>query len=403
MGFRSRRSTWTKRGRQAADPGRPLQTGLQLDCRLRRALRTLFFRPRVDLVGDIEPARLTTQVGLETGRAGIQCWDRGTRSDSLAVRWHTPGVSAPSQTRKVETRDGTVLHGELWMPEGEPRFVVCISHGQAEHVSRYDQVAAELNAIGGIVFGCDHRGQGRSGGTPAHIDRFEQYSEDLLEVILDFQAHLGEGCDAKSLPWFLWGHSMGGLIALTYLLDHERDFDFKGVIVSAPLIGLVLKIGPVKQALVRFAAKVVPRMKVPSGLPPETISRDPAQVKAYVEDTRRIAPITPGWAVAMEAAAERVRRGVAQIHTPMHWYAGSGDLICDHDVTREVFTSMPAAEARGHSFQSWPGYYHELHNEPEALRKPVIESVHAWIESRIEAQNPDQNPDQDPNQDKTGQ
>lgn len=288
-----------------------------------------------------------------------------------------------SETRKVKTRDGTVLHTELWEPDGDVRFVVCIVHGQAEHVSRYDQVAAELNAIGGLVFGPDHRGQGRSGGSPSHVECFEQYTGDLLDVLRDYADHLGPERGPEAVPWFLWGHSMGGLITLTYLLDHEADVPLRGAVVSAPLIGLVVEVGPLKRFAVRALAKILPRLQVPSGLPPETISRDPEQVKAYVEDARRIAPITPGWAVAMEDAIERVQVGVAKVGLAMHWYHGSGDLVCDAEATRELFASLPDPVGNDQSFEMWPGYYHELHNEPPELRKPVIESIHRWLEARL--------------------
>ena len=118
-------------------------------------------------------------------------------------------MSDTSQTRKLVNRQGIELHSELWRPEGEPKFVVCLVHGQGEHVSRYDQVAKELNAIGGLVFGADHQGEGRSGGTPGHIERFEDHAANLLDVLQDYQKFLGPELGPDKLPWFIWAHSMG--------------------------------------------------------------------------------------------------------------------------------------------------------------------------------------------------
>ena len=61
-------------------------------------------------------------------------------------------------------RDRTRLHIEQWAPAGPPRFVVCLSHGAAEHTSRYARVAGWFGERGGLTFGHDHRGQGLSGG-----------------------------------------------------------------------------------------------------------------------------------------------------------------------------------------------------------------------------------------------
>lgn len=287
-----------------------------------------------------------------------------------------------SHSRKLQTRDGTTLHSELWEPEGEVKFVVCIVHGQGEHVSRYDQVAGELNALGGLVFGADHRGEGRSGGRPGHTERFEQYGEDLLEVLHDYQDHLGDARGPEQLPWFLWAHSMGGLITLTYLLDHERDVKLRGVVVSAPLLGLALEIGAVKEFFVRLLAKFFPRLAVPSGIDSNTICRDPEQVRRYDLDPRRVKKVTTSWILAMERAIERVEQEIRKVTLPMHWYVGTGDLICDTEATRTAFKTLPDASANDQEIEVWPGYYHELHNEPPELRAPVIAKVHEWILAR---------------------
>lgn len=297
---------------------------------------------------------------------------------------HTLGVSEPNrQTRKLKTRDGTELHTELWTPEGDAKFVLCMVHGQGEHISRYDQVARELNELGGLVFGADHRGEGRSGGRPGHVERFEHYADDLLEVLRDYAKQLGDARRPESLPWFIWAHSMGGLITLTYLLDHQRDIPLRGVVVSAPLLGLTMKVGAAKEFAVRLLAKIVPRLAVPTGIPPESISRDPEQVARYAADPRRVTKITTSWAAAMERAIARIETEARTISVPMHWYVGTGDLICDHTAAEKVFATLPDQSGNDQTLEVWPGYYHELHNEPAELRAPVIAKVHEWLNGRM--------------------
>jgi len=295
-------------------------------------------------------------------------------------------VTETSQIRKLETRDKTVLHSELWVPAREPQFVVCIVHGQGEHVSRYDQVARELNELGGLVFGADHRGEGRSGGRPGHVERFEQYGDDLLDILRNYAEHLAPAQRPDALPWFIWAHSMGGLVTLTYLLDHERDIPLRGVIVSAPLLGLTMKVGAVKEFAVRLLAKVVPRLAVPTGIPAEAISRDPEQVARYVADPRRVTKITTSWAAAMERAIARVEAEAAKLSVPMHWYVGTGDQICDHAAAQNVFATLADPARHDQSIEVWDGYFHELHNEPTELRAPVIAKVHGWITAHLDAE-----------------
>jgi alpha-beta hydrolase superfamily lysophospholipase len=282
----------------------------------------------------------------------------------------------------LETPDGTRLHVERWTPD-EVRFVVAVSHGGAEHVGRYERLARELGARGGLVFGADHRGQGRSGGPKGHVDRFETYAGDLRHVMLETAAALPESARPQAVPWFLFGHSMGGLIALVYLLDRARDVPLRGGIVSAPLLGLTMKVNPIKLAVGKLAARLVPRLTLPSGIPPESICRDAEVVRRYLADERRADVVSAGWFAAMNEAITRVSHEAAGLELPMLWYLGTGDRICDRHATERVFASMTRAEARDQTLRRFDGYYHELHNEPDDLRAPVVAMLLEWIEHRL--------------------
>jgi alpha-beta hydrolase superfamily lysophospholipase len=285
--------------------------------------------------------------------------------------------------RKVTASDGVELHVDSWSGEGPPKFVVAISHGGAEHAGRYAQLAGELVEIGGFVFGLDHRGQGRSGGVKGHTDRFETYAHDLRHVMLDVAGQGLPTARPEVLPWFLFGHSMGGLIALVYLLEHEKDVPLAGAIVSSPLLGLTMKVNPVKLAVGKLAGKLAPKLALPSGIPPEAISRDPDVVKRYLADTHRVDVVTAGFFAAMNDAIARVGREAERIELPMLWYVGTGDKICDPEATMRVFAALKGAEARDQTLRRFDGYYHELHNEPDELRRPIVDMIRGWIEAHL--------------------
>jgi alpha-beta hydrolase superfamily lysophospholipase len=287
-------------------------------------------------------------------------------------------------TRELTTRDKTRLHVESWAPDGAPRFVVCVSHGAAEHVGRYARVAEWFGERGGLTFGHDHRGQGRSGGPHGHVESFSVYASDLHEVVRSQIERLPAAARPGAVPWFLFGHSMGGLVALTYLLDHPGRHPFAGAIVSAPLLGLTMKVPPLKLKVGQLAARLLPRLTLPSGLPPTAISRDPAEVDAYVRDPRRVDKVSARWFAAMNAAVARVAADAQHLDLPMLWYVGTGDLICDPQATRRVFDTLIEPATRAQSLRSFDGYYHELHNEPELLRQPVKELLLAWVDQRLQ-------------------
>ncbi len=284
-----------------------------------------------------------------------------------------------SVSRTIPAADGTPLHLDLWLPEGKPRRVVAVAHGGAEHAGRYARLAEQLTADGALVFGPDHRGFGSSGGTRGHVERFEVYTADLRTVMKDVAA--GEA--AMELPWFLYGHSMGGLISLLYLLDHQHQAPkLQGAVFSSPLLGLAMKVNPLKLALGKVAAALAPRLALPSGIPVDAISRDPEEVARYAADPRRVDVVTAGWFAAMNAAIARVEQCVGTIELPCLWYTGTGDRIVDHTAIERVFARIDAAGERDQTLRVFPGYYHELHNEPEELRVPIYHMIRAWLAER---------------------
>lgn len=279
----------------------------------------------------------------------------------------------------IEAADGTPLFVERWVPSEAPRFVVVISHGGAEHVGRYARLAKDFVALGGLCFGPDHRGQGKSGGRPGHVESFGEYARDLRQVIETVAESLPASQRPDAIPWFVFGHSMGGLITLTYLLDHAKAVPLRGAMISSPLLEVAVKINPVKRWVGELAARVAPKLSLPTGIPPEAICRDAAEVERYKKDQRRVEVVSAKWFASMKDAAERVKAEAKTIDVPMLWYVGTGDTICSHETTLAVFQSIPDAQERGHALHCFAGYYHELHNEPTGLREPVIEMLESWL------------------------
>lgn len=282
---------------------------------------------------------------------------------------------------EVQTPDGTKLHVDRWTPDGEVTRVVVLVHGALEHAGRYGELAEVLGADGALVFGPDHRGQGLSEGPRGHTDRFEDHAADLRHVIEDTAAGLPEGQRPDAIPWLLFGHSMGGLISWVYLLDHEKAVPLAGAVLSAPLLEVAAELSGIERFGVNVLSKLAPRMGLPKSLPAETICRDPEEVARYAADPRRATKVTAGWAKAVEAAHARVVAEAKDVELPMLVYVGTGDQVVKVPPIVDVMEGLPDAEARDQTLRTFEGYYHELHNEPAQLRKPILEMVRAWIDA----------------------
>ncbi|MEZ4449536.1 MAG: alpha/beta hydrolase [Nannocystaceae bacterium] len=285
---------------------------------------------------------------------------------------------------EITTRSGVRLHVERWSPPpGRPiRFVVVLSHGAAEHVGRYDQLAGWLVDQGGLVFGADHRGQGLSGGPAGHVDRFSDYCDDLDEVIAAACHTLPPAALPDEARWFLYGQGMGGLVVLTYLLLRGDDHPFAGAIVSAPLLGLAAPVPAYRRRLAAILGRIWPRLRLPTGLPVDALSRERRVVAAFRADRRRVDKVSARWFKAMHEAAARARADAPSLTLPMLWMVGGADRICDPEATRAVFDALPAAADHDQTMKIFDGYFHELHHEPELLQRPVRDLVVGWIQRR---------------------
>jgi alpha-beta hydrolase superfamily lysophospholipase len=282
-------------------------------------------------------------------------------------------------TQKVKASDGTELHVEMWTPEGAPKFAVLLAHGLAEHMGRYDQVARELNGYGALVFGPDHRGQGRSGGLGGHVEHFDDHTSDLKDVCKAIAASLPKEQQPDSIPWFLVAHSTGALIGLLFLHDHAPSIPIRGAVLSAPLLEPAVQVNPLKVLAGKLAVHIAPKLRMDTGIPEEHISRDPEQVRLYKNDPRRVKVVSTKWFEAMNNARARAMEVIPSLTLPMLWYYGAGDKIVSPSAVASGFARLKNPGGNDQQLKRFEGYFHELHNEPAELRKPVIEMIGQWL------------------------
>ena len=108
--------------------------------------------------------------------------------------------------------------------------------------------ASQLADAGIDAHGFDLRGFGGSGGQRASIDRWSQLHDDLEERLV------GVRSIAPSRPLVLFGHSLGGLISLGYVLDGRARPDL--LVLSAPAISARIPLW--QRALVSTLRRVRP-------------------------------------------------------------------------------------------------------------------------------------------------
>lgn len=265
-----------------------------------------------------------------------------------------------------DSRDGLKLYARGWEPKGQPKAVICLVHGLGEHVGRYDHVGAALTQAGYTLLGSDLRGHGKSGGPRGHSPSLEAFMNDL-DLLLEQARDRHPG-----LPCFLYGHSLGGLLALAYV--KARKPALAGVVVTGAGLRSPLQEQKIKVMLARILGSVMPTLTLPSGLDPGTISRDPQVVEAYVHDPLVHDRTSTGFGKAALQAVDVAFAGAADFPLPLLIMHGAADRLT-YPRGSEEFARLVR---RGAKLKLWDGLSHEIHNEPE--QGEVLKFMIDWLD-----------------------
>lgn len=272
------------------------------------------------------------------------------------------------------TRDGRSLARNSWLPEGPTRATFVIVHGFGEHSGRYPAFVDALPRHGIAVHGFDLRGHGRSPGRRGHIERWSDYRDDLSAFLDAVDAEAGGS------PVFLFGHSMGGLIVLEWLVHEATAAGGRsrvaGAILGAPAL-VPLEVGRRWQL---WASRALSRawpsfsMDVPLG----PVSRDAAVISATRADPLNHRRASARWATEALAAIRRAQEGAHRVTVPLLVVHGGADRLVDVAGSRWLIDTVASADRE---LRVYPDAYHEIHNDlgREALTADVV----AWLERHL--------------------
>jgi alpha-beta hydrolase superfamily lysophospholipase len=263
------------------------------------------------------------------------------------------------------TPDGLDLYLQDWRPETQAKAVLAIVHGFGEHSGRYKNVVDYFVPRGYTVSSFDLRGHGRSPGARGAIKSWSEYREDVRA----FLRTVTEQEPGK--PLFLYGHSLGGEIVLDYALHYPEGL--RGVIASGPLLGPP-GVSPLLQQISRIMSKIAPAMAMDSKLDATLISRNPAVVKAYVEDplVHSIATARLGTEISNTAAWIQAHAG--DLRLPLLILHGQNDRLVNPEDSRRFFQNVTVADKQRIEY---PGGFHEPHNDTDYPK--VMADIERWV------------------------
>ena len=306
--------------------------------------------------------------------------------------------------RTVPSATGAELNLYVAEPQGPARGVVQVNHGLAEHAARYARFARFLAARGFATYAHDHRGHGHTTAPGAPVGSFGQGGGEA--VIADVAAiHEAITAERPDLPVIVFGHSMGSLIALNFVLKHSARIAGAAVWNGNFTAGLAGHAARAVLSWERFRlgsdvpSRILPRLtfdtwakKASDGRTPfDWLSRDHAEVDRYVAD-----PLC-GWnasvgmwlaifdfifAGANDGNFARVRRDL-----PVNLVGGGGDPESDFgEAVARLASRMKRMGFSNLVSTIYPDTRHESLNELN--RDLIMEDFAAWAERVVESAGP---------------
>jgi len=269
-----------------------------------------------------------------------------------------------------KTNNGLNLFEQSWLPEKEPKAVVIIVHGYAEHSGRYQNTAEYLANHGYAVETFDLRSHGKSDGKNTFIRSFDLFLEDLDL----FLKRVGERHPGKKI--FLLGHSMGGLIVSLFTVTRQPELS--GLILSGAAVKISDDISPLLVKLSSVIGKIFPKLPTIK-LDSSAISHDPEIVKKYDNDPlcyRGGIPARTG--AEINQATKIIQQQMEAIRLPLLILHGGADRLADPEGSKQLYER---AESKDKTLKLYDGFYHEVMNELGKER--VLGDIVEWLEGHL--------------------
>jgi alpha-beta hydrolase superfamily lysophospholipase len=283
---------------------------------------------------------------------------------------------------RFDGAEGAEIAGFRWSDDTvTPHAVLQVAHGMGEHARRYQAPLAPLIAAGWVVYADDHRAHGLTASGPEAYGDFGVGGAALIIEDLRRLTSLARA-EHPDLPLILLGHSLGSFFAQGFVFEHSRAID-----------GLVLS------GTAAFGDRTRPPPKLDEiaidgearRTPFDWLSRDPAQVDAYIADPMcgfsRKPNDRDGFAELLARMKDPAEIAKIRKDLPIYVFVGDKDPINEDLKLLEPLTRRyREAGLSDLTVKVYPGGRHEMLNETN--RAEVVADLSAWLERVAEARRP---------------
>lgn len=284
--------------------------------------------------------------------------------------------------------------------DGEIRAVLQISHGIAEHIDRYEDFMVFLAENGILSVGDDHLGHGKT--YRDNTDKGFFAEKDGWNCVVDDMHGLYEQMKAAypSVPYILFGHSMGSFLTRTYMIRYPDDYDLailsgtgqqsKALITGGSLIADILCRTQGATAIGDTLNKIafgsyLDRIKNPR-TEFDWLSRDEQTVERYIADENCGFTAKNGLYRDMMHGLKFITNpdNLARMNKskPVYFMSGEEDPVGDYGKgVEKAYKAFCDAGCQDVTIRLYPDGRHEMLNEIN--RDAVYQDILSWINSKL--------------------
>jgi len=270
-----------------------------------------------------------------------------------------------------KTADGLNIFTRSWQPEGTPRAVIVLVHGFNAHSGYMTWPGEQFAAHGLAAYALDLRGRGRSDGERFYVEKFSDWTGDVDQLVEIARA------ENPGLPVYVLGHSAGGVIASTYVFEHQDKI--AGLICESYALDVGLP--DAAALLIKGISHITPHLHLYT-LKNEIFSRDPAAVAAMNADPLIANEKQPAETAAeLIKAAERLKEIMPLFQRPVLIIHGTADKATRYHGSQLFYDNAGSPDK---TLKLYEGHYHDLLND--LGKEEVMTDIQTWLDARIPAQ-----------------
>ena len=266
---------------------------------------------------------------------------------------------------------GLKIATRSWQPAGKPRAVMILIHGFNAHSAYFAWPAEQFAGKGLPCYALDLRGRGKSEGERFYVEKFSDYLGDVDRLVRQARSeNLGP-------PVFVLGHSVGGVIAASYVFEHQNEI--AGLISESFAYDVGL---PDAAAIIlKGISHLAPHLHVYT-LKNEIFSRDPEAVARMNNDPLIEKESQPAETSAeVLKAADRLTANFPKFTVPVLILHGTADKAT-RPAGSQRFYDMTGSKDK--TLKLYEGHFHDLLNDVD--KELVMADIQAWIDRQLSRQ-----------------